>query len=194
MALTLPQRPAQYFIDEILLPGWRPYEAHGFDIRLEDPADERFCPVATSIDNVGAVYPSLIVQYSNETSGGESTYDFMTSNGPGQNRTGELIVTARTQQRTTRAVATGGTYGGGAFGQTALGGATAVEQTVDADDLAVALIAAVESVVARNATGGTSRFQTLGSQRGPDVPDDYDEDPPVRLAGTQISYTWVRQP
>jgi len=175
VGLTLPDRPAQHFIDAVLLPNWDPATAQGYDVHAP-PESEAFLPVATSIDNVGAVYPSLIIRYSNETSGGETTYDFMTDAGPGQTRTGELIATVRAQDRS-----------GGYAGSDA-------HEPLDADDLVVALAEAVEALVARTATGGTSAFQTLGSQRGPDIPPDLEEDPPVRLADAQISYSWVRQP
>jgi len=175
VALTLPSRPAQYFIDEVLLPGWQPSEARGYDVTVADPSAEAFIPVATSIDDVGAIYPSLVVQYSNETSGGESTYDFMTSDGPGQNRTGEVVVTARAQDDEADYTGDAATY-----------------DTAEADDIVVELVTAVENTVQRSAAGGATDFETLGSQRGPDIPDDYDQDPPVRLADAQVSYSWVR--
>ena len=177
MGLTLPERPAQYFIDEVLLPAWDPADARGFDVTVGDPDAAAFLPVARTIDNVGAVYPSLIVQYSNETSGGESTYDFMTADGPGQNRSGTLLATVRAQDD-----------------QRGYTGDSAAYDAVDADDIVGALTDAVESVVARNAAGGDTEFQTLGSQRGPDVPDDTEEDPPVRLSQVEIRYSWVRRP
>jgi len=127
MTLSLPQRPAKYFITEVLADAWQPADALGYDPTAspgdtttttpgdtttttaaqtqqygavefgagEYDAGGAFLPVATSIDNVGAVYPSLVVSFSNETSGGESTYDYVTPNGPGQNRTGTLREPAR---------------------------------------------------------------------------------------------------
>lgn len=179
MTLTLPDRPAKYFINEILYPGWDSEivaTAKGFDPNA-NPDDEAFVPIATSIDDVGAVYPSLIVQYSNETSGGESTYDYLTANGPGQNRTGTLLVVARAQDRN--------------------GGYTGDSTTYDpepADDIIAHLLEAVESVCQRNAAGGSSEFETIGSQRGPDAADDDDENPTVRIENTQVLYSWLRQP
>lgn len=176
MSLTLPSRPAQYFIDEVLLPEWQPSDARGYDLNAA-PADEAFLPVATTIDDVGAVYPSLVVRYSNETAGGESTYSYMTPDGPGQNRTGTLIATVRAQDRSAGYTGDGGAYA-----------------AVGADDIVATLVEAVEALVARNATAPGTEFQTLGSQRGPDVPPDDDQDPPVRLADTQIDYSWRRTP
>jgi len=175
MGLSLPDRPAQHFIDELLLPEWQPSEARGYAVTDVEPGDERFLPVATTIDNVGAVYPSLIVQYSNETSGGESTYDHLTPNGPGQTRTGSLLATVRAQDD-----------------QDGYTGNAATYPAADADDIVVELIEAVEALCQRNATPATSDFATIGSQRGADVPDDTDADPPVRIAQAEIRYSWLR--
>jgi len=175
MSLTLPQRPAQYFIDEVLLPSWDPTEAAGFDPSAA-PGTEAFLPVATTLDTVGASYPSLVVQFSSENSGGESTYDYITADGPGQNRLGTLLVTARAESERD--------YTGDAGTYTA----------EPARDIVVTLIEATESLVQRNATGGGTEFQTLGSQRGPEAHDDTGVSPPVRLANTQVDYSWLRSP
>jgi len=176
MTLTLPDRPAQHFIDKVLLPEWDAGDAVGV-YPAAAPGGGAFLPVATTLDNVGAGYPSLVVQYSNETSGGESTYDYVTPRGPGQNRRGTLLAIARAESEQ-----------GGYVGDPATYDALA------ADDLAVALVAAVENVCQRAATGGASAFETVGSQRGPDAPDDRDVAPPVRIANTQINYSYLRQP
>jgi len=176
MTLTLPDRPAKHFIDKVLLPSWDPAEAVGYDPQAS-PGDEAFLPVATTLDNVGAGYPSLVVQYSNETTGGESTYDYLTPDGPGQNRQGTLLAIARAE-------AEAGGYSGDAD-------AYAAEP---ADDVVVALVNAVENACQRNAAGGASAFQHVGSQRGPEAPDDTDVSPPVRIANTQVDYSFLRRP
>jgi len=176
MSLTLPERPAQYFIDEVLIPSWDPSEAVGFDPSAS-PGTEAFLPVATSLDSVGAVYPSLVVQFSNETTGGESTYDYLTPDGPGQNRVGTLLVTARAEAEA-----------GGYTGDAATYGAE------PARDLVVTLVEATENLIQRTAGGGATEFQTVGSQRGPEAPDDTDVSPPVRIANTQVDYSWLRSP
>jgi len=179
MVLTLPDRPAKYFIDEVLLPGWDTdavTTAKGYDPGT-NPGDEPFIPVATSIDNVGSVYPSLVVQFSNETSGGESTYDYLTSNGPGQNRTGTLLITARAQESDD--------------GYT---GDSATFPAEPADDIVVHLLEAVELIVQNAANGAGTEFETLGSQRGPDAADDTETDPTTRIENTQVLYSWLRQP
>jgi len=193
MGLTLPSRPAQYFIDEVLLNEWRPRDALGYDLRA-NPDEEMFIPVATTIDNVGAVYPSLVVQYSNETSGGQSTYDFMTDNGPGQRRQGTLLATARAQDKQNGYQADLG-WGEEAWGDGTWSGEDST--TVSAEALVYFLTDAVENVCQRRADAPQTDFETLGSQPGPDVPVDYGQDgtePPVRISQVEISYSWVRAP
>lgn len=146
-------------------------------VGLNDPTAEEFFAVAQTIDSVGAIYPSLIIQYSNETSGGDSTYDYLTTNGPGQTRTGTLLATARAQD-----VEDGYT------------GDSTTYSAAKANDIVVELIEAVENVCQRRADAPNSEFSTIGSQRGPDVPDDLDEDPPVRIAQCEIRYSWLRDP
>jgi hypothetical protein len=175
MSLELPDRAAQHFIDELLVPEWSPSDALGFDPTAAVGSDA-FLPVATSLSNVGAGYPSLVVQYSNETSGGESTYDFMTARGPGQNRQGTLLVIARAESEA------GGYRGDAAF------------SAAPARDVVVELVEEVERIATTNATGGTSAFRTVGSQRGPEAPDDTDVSPPVRIANCQVDYSYLREP
>jgi len=177
MALTLPQRPADYIIDEILLPNWDPSLARGFDVRVSDPSADAFLPIATSIDEVGAIYPSLIVRFSNETTAGQSTYDFLTRQGPGQDRNGSLLATVRAQER-----------------KDGYTGDPAQFPAVEADTLVVELVDAVETIIQRNAGGADTILSTLGSQRGPDVPDDVDTEPTVRIEDAEIRYSWQRRP
>ncbi len=178
MSLQLPEEPDQYFIDQILLDGtsWDASQVHGYDPNTSPGSDSWFA-YGTSLDNVGTYYPSLVVQYSNETSGGQSTYDYMTSSGPGQNRNGSLVATARVQDD-----------------EDGYTGDSATHSAVDAETLADAIISQVEAVCARNASGGSSDFQHLGSQRGADTPDDREETPIVRMASCTISYSWLRTP
>jgi hypothetical protein len=66
--------------------------------------------------------------------------------------------------------------------------------TVTARDLVVEIIEEVERVAQANATGGQSEFQTIGSQRAAEAPDDLDVSPPVRLANCTIQYSYLRRP
>jgi len=179
VTLQLPESPDQYFINQILLDGssWHPSEVHGYDPNGNTPADEAGFAYGTSLDNVGRYYPSLVIQYSNETAGGESTYQYITENGPGQNRNGSLTATVRVQDD-----------------QDGYTGDSSTYSAVDAETLADDLISQVEAVCQRNAAGADTKFAHVGSQRGPDTPDDTDKDPTVRLASCTISYSWLRSP
>lgn len=179
MTLQLPEPADQYFINQILLDGtsWDATEVHGFDPNGNNPTDDAGFAYGTSLDSVGRSYPSLVIAYSNETAGGDSTYQFMTEGGPGQNRNGSLTATARVQDR-----------------ENGYTGDLSQYSAVEADTLADSLISQVEAVCARNPTGADTEFQHLGSQSGPDVPDGRDEQPPVRIASCTISYSWRREP
>jgi hypothetical protein len=65
---------------------------------------------------------------------------------------------------------------------------------VEADTLVVELVEAVETIIQRNADGADTILSTLGSQRGPDVPDDVDTEPTVRIEDAEIRYSWQRRP
>jgi len=176
MARRLPQRPAQYFIDEVLLPAWDPSGAVGFDVTVGDPSAEAFISTGTSLDDVGQGYPSLVVQRSNETSGGETGYDFLTADGAGQNRDGTLLVTARAEDREADYSGDSSTY-----------------DAVAADDLVAELIAEVADVCSRRATAPNTEFSFVGAFPGADAPDDFDASPTVRIAQTTVNYAWIRE-
>jgi len=176
VTLSLPETPDQYFIEEFLLDdmSWHPSDVYGLDPNAT-PSESAWFAYGTKLDTVGASYPSLVISYSNETAGGESTYQYMTPDGPGQNRNGSLVATARVQEQD-------GDY------------STPDGSTVDASTLADAIISEVENVCARNAAGGSSLWTSLGSQSGPDAPDDTEEKPYVRIQSCTISYSWRRSP
>lgn len=178
MSLQLPDDPDQYFISEILLDGssWDASETVGFTPNATPGSDAWFA-YGTSLDNVGSSYPSLVIQASNETSGGESTYQYMTSKGPGQNRNGSLVATARVQDSEDGYTGDSSTY-----------------DPVDAGTLASDIIDQVENVCSRNAAGADTQFQHLGAFPGPDAPDDREETPIVRMASCTIDYSWLRTP
>lgn len=180
MPTRLSKSPERLFIDVLLSDtnsgGWDPSGAVGYD--LDDvPGDEGFLPVGTSLDDVGETHPHITVQRSNESSGGETTYDFVTTKGPGQQRDGQLVVTARAEE-----------VEDGYTGDSVSHGA------VDAEALVETLIDEVEDVCLRNAQGGSTGFSYLGSQRGADAPNDYDATPPVMIEQCTVAYGWDRAP
>lgn len=171
----LPQPPPDVFIDQALVPDWSPSDAVGFDVQAS-PGDEAFLPVGQSLDDVGSVYPHITVQFSTESSPGGTTYNYIAHDGsPGQDRNGQLVVTARAETKT-------GGYTGDA----------AQYSAVDADDLVDRLIATVEDTALANATAESTDISPLGSQRGADQPNDYDVTPPVMMASCTITYHWSR--
>lgn len=174
----LPKPAAQLFIDDILIPDWDASGAVGYDLGAAEGTDA-FLPVAQSIDDVGEIYPSLTVARSNESSGGETTYDFLTTNGPGQQRDGQLVVVARAE-------ATEGDEG--------YTGDSATYSAVDAETLVDELINEVEDVCLENDQGGGTDFSYIGSQRGADAPNDYDATPPVFIEQCTVVYGWDRAP
>lgn len=175
MPTRLPQRPEQYFIDDVLLPEWQPSGAVGFDVQQSDPSADDFVPVGTSLDDVGEVSPSLTVQRTNETAGGQTGYDFVTADGPGQQRDGQLLVTAYVEDDEDGYTGDAGTY-----------------STVDASELVDTLINEVEDVVLRRANAPNTDFSYLGAFRAADAPDDFDATPTVRIEQTTIQYGWIR--
>jgi len=179
MSPSLPAPPAQHFIDEVLLAEWDADivdTARGFD-PAATPGTQAFIPVARTVDNVGQVHPSLVVSYSNETTPSQSTYDFVTPDGPGQNRFGTLVAVARAQDTDD------------ASGYT---GDATVADPQPAGDIVVDLIEAVEAVCQQAAAGGGSAFEFVGSQRTANAPDDTDTEPPVRLANCTVQYGYLR--
>lgn len=176
---SLEQRAEQEIVD-FLIGHWNPSNALGYDPAVEKPSAEAFLPVATSIDNVGAVYPSLVVSFSNETTGGQTTYDFVTSDGPGQTRNGTVLATTRAQDRTAD--------------EPGYVGDSSAYSAVDAEAIDDVVLDEVERICQDNALAPGTDFSHLGSQPGPDAPDDFEGGDVVRLAQTQISYGWLRAP
>jgi hypothetical protein len=165
---ALPQRPAREIAD-LLVAEWTPSNVHGYD-PTASPGQSDHLALVTTLDRVGAVYPSVVVTPSNQTSGGQTTYDFTTGggSGPGQVRRGSALATVRAQDD------------------------QGYRDGTDAETLAYELRQEVERIVRANATGGTTPFMTLGSQPAAAAPDDLTDEPPVRLSQVEIRFAWLR--
>jgi len=175
MPQRLPDDPPQLFIDQALLSSWDASRVQGYDVQAS-PGDDAFLPVGKDLDDVGTVYPHLTVQFSTETSPGQTTYNYINHDGrPGQDRNGQLVVTARAEARSEGYTGDPSQYA-----------------AVDADDLVESLIAEVETAALNNATSESTDISPLGSQRGADAPNDYDVEPPVMIAQCVVSYHWSR--
>jgi len=162
---------------DFLIAEWDPAQVRGFDPSAT--GTDAYLPVATSIDDVGAtgaVYPSLIVSFSNETSGGETTFDFQTANGPGQSPDGTLLATARAEDRDDGYVGDSASY-----------------SAADADTIADEIATHALDICRDNPLAPGTDFTSVGGQRGPDVPDDDDGEPVVRITQRQLDYAalWV---
>ncbi|QLH82461.1 hypothetical protein [Halosimplex pelagicum] len=164
-----PTQPEQEMID-LLVAKWDPSMVRGYDLEAS-PDHQAHMPAADSIDNVGAVFPSLVVSFSNETSGGESTFDFMTERGPGQSPQGVLLATARAEDHDEDNYRGSDDY-------------AAVDAGTIVDEIAGHALDICREHWSAPGTG----FTRVGGQRGPDAPDDLNEDPPVRIAQRQLNY------
>lgn len=169
-------RAEQVFIDELLIPKWQPSGAVGYDPNASEGADA-FVPIGTSLDETGEYYPHVTVQRTNETAPGESSYNFLTTNGPGQTRTGQLLVTARAEDRESDYTGDSATY-----------------SAVPADELVDEFISEAERVAFDNPEAGSTDLAYVGGFRGADAPDDFDEPNTVRIEQTVIPYSWLRTP
>lgn len=163
--------PEQEFM-ELLINEWDPTEVRGYDVSTGS------LPLADSLDNVGSKYPSLVVQFSNQTTGGDSTYEFLSETGPGGVPAGSLVVTARAQDDDNNEPS----YEGD-------GGAAA-----RADRITQEIIHHVREIARANPTGGSTAFAALGANRTADAPDDDSQTPTVRLASVTIQYSFLEQP
>jgi hypothetical protein len=177
---ALPKPPAQYIIDEIIVPNWDKTAVRGYDPQDSASADA-YLPLATSIDDVGQVFPSLIISDSQPgPSGGETSYDFLTSQGPGQNRVGTVVATARAEDLSKD--------------KEQYAGDTGTYSTVDADQIIYELITHVEDICINNANAAGTELSWIGANRPSNVPDDTDPTPPVMQDQAVLPFGTVRKP
>lgn len=174
MSDSLPQKADQYFIDTILDPEWNDTNAKGYD------ANTAALPTATSISNVGAKYPQIVVQTGNETAPNQTGYDFLTNGGPGQTRTGTLIATIRAED--------------GEDGPLQEVYENDNSAAVTAEDIVTLIRQEIERVTLANPTAGATEFTYLSAFPAADTPDDLDSDPVVRQESVTINYGWIREP
>lgn len=191
MTVSLSDRPEQ-LIRDFLVDNWDPANTNGFDPTNEDPEDPEFLPISTSVTNVGQHYPNVVVSFGNETSAGNTSYNYLTSNGPGQVRDGSVIVTVRSEETSSPSYL-GHVDGSGTYGfdyGTNYGGTTT---KVDAERINELILQEVERIVLENAHPPPSTdLSYLGSVRTAAAPDDLDSTPPVRIADVSIQYGWLR--
>jgi len=171
---SLPKKPDRLFIEDVLVPDWEPDNVRGFDASVKDPARESFIPIATSIDRVGEIYPSLIVSWSNESAGGATTYEYMDDGNPGQQRSGLLIAAARAEEEET--------YVGDSNNYSA----------VDAERIIFEILNEVENICMDNADGGSTDWYYIGSSPSSQPDDTMGEGETVAMDQVTVSYAWLR--
>lgn len=99
MPTTLVPKAEQQVVDYFVA-NWDPTATHSYDPADDDDTDlSDYLPMATSIDDVGEVYPSVVVTPSNEPSPSETGYEFMGTDGPGAHPQGSVVATIRADQR-----------------------------------------------------------------------------------------------
>lgn len=101
MPTTLDPKAEQQVIDYFVA-NWTPAETQGYDPSATSDL-AAYLPIATSIDNVGEVYPSVVVTASNEPPPSPTGYEFNTPDGPGATPTGQVVATVRADERETDA-------------------------------------------------------------------------------------------
>jgi len=176
MPERLSRPPADVFIEDALLPSWRPAAVSGFD-PAATPADDAFLPVGKSLDDVGSVFPHITVQVSNQTTQGDTGYSFLQPDGtPGQDRVGQILVTVRAEDR-----------------DAGYRGSDTVA-AVSADTLTSQLRKEVEFVASDNFGPTDTEFDRLGSNPAADAPDDFAQEPTVRVEQLTVLFAWTRTP
>jgi len=166
---TPPDRPEAEMRD-FLIGQWDPAQVRGFSPAVQ-PSDPAFLPIVTTLDAVGEIYPSLVVSFSNQTSSGETTFDFMTENGPGQSPEGTILATARAEDRDAGYV-----------------GDSTAHSATDAETLVHEIAGHALTICRDQFDAPGTEFTRVGGQRGADIPDDLAAEPPVRQAQRQLDY------
>lgn len=176
MPQNLSKPPLELFLEDVVVPNWDKTQVRGYDVTAGRGTDAHL-PLARSIDDVGAHYPSLIVSPSQPgASGGTTTYDYLTTSGPGQQRNGTFVATVRAEDERDY-VGDSSTY-----------------SAVDASRITEEIIEHLEDICQSNAQGGGTDLAYIGSHRPSEIPDDTDPTPTVRLAGATVTFGWQRDP
>jgi hypothetical protein len=176
MTQALSKEADLYFLTEILIPNWDPSQTVGFDPGAAE-GTEAHLPWADTFNSLGQEYPQFTVQTSGEeSSGGTTSYDYLTNSGPGQNRNGTLTAQVRVEETDD---------GSGYTGDSATYGA------VGADRLATLIRQEIERITLENPTAGNTEFSFVGSNAN-EVPDETGNTLTVYRSGATISYGFLR--
>jgi len=170
MPTTLDPKAGQQVVD-YLIANWQPAETEGYDPTATGTLDA-YLPIATSIDNVGEVYPSVVVTPSNEPPPSPTGYEFVGSNGPGASPLGQVVATVRADER----------------------GASSYRGT-DAEDIAEQVVAHIDTLVGASAHNPAGTDFTWWSSYPANPPDDdRGEGDTTYLEQRAISYGYTKTP
>lgn len=171
MVKSLPRKVDIYFLTEFLNPRWNPTNTVGFDPTAEDSTA---LYNADSFDKVSDRYPQFTVQDAGVDAATETTYDYLTSDGPGQNRDGTLTAQIRVEDTQDGYTADSNTY-----------------NAVNAERLATLIRQEIERICIDNPTGGDTEFSFVGSTED-EIGDTGETTERTRRAACTISYGWLR--
>jgi hypothetical protein len=172
MPTTLDPKAEQQAVDYFVA-NWDATQTQGYDPADDDDTDySDYLAMATSIDDVGAYYPSVVVTASNEPPPSPTGYEFISPTGPGATPTGQVVATVRVEQR----------------------GADTYNET-DAEALAEAIAAHIDTLVMESAHAppGTD-FQWWSAYPANPPADDRGEGDTTFLEQRAISYSYTKTP
>jgi len=175
MTQALPKKPDLYFLQEFIAPRWDATQTVGFDPNTT--SGDGVLRADTSFSKLGDTYPQFTIQTTGEeSSGGATSYDYLTNAGPGQNRNGTLTAQVRVEDKENGSGYTGdsGTY-----------------SAVSAERLSTLIRQEIERICIENANGADTEFSFVGSNEN-HVPDETNNTLAVRREGATLSYGWTR--
>lgn len=179
MPTTLDPKAEQQVVD-YLVANWDITATRGYNPRDDDDDDlSNYIPIATSLDTVGEVYPSVIVTPSNEPQPSPTGYEFMGTDGPGATPIGQVVATVRAEGREADTyVGDDATYSG-----------------TDAESIAEEIAAHIDTLVGDSAyaPAGTDFIWWSSYPANPPA-DDRDEADTTYIEQRTISYGYPKTP
>lgn len=173
MTQALPKKPDLYFLQDYVAPRWDATNTVGYDPNTT--SGDGVLRADTTFTKLGDYHPQFTIQTTGEeSSGGASSYDYLTASGPGQNRNGTLTAQVRVED-------TDGGYTGD----------SATYSAVSAERLALLIRQEIERICLQNPTGADTQFSFVGSNAN-HVPDEMNNTRVVRREGATLSYGWLR--
>lgn len=175
MTQALPKTPDLYVLQDFIAANWQASNTVGFDPNTT--SGEGVLRADTSFNDLGDYYPQFTIQATGtEGSGGETTYNYLTDHGPGQNRDGALTAQVRVQE----------TNDGSGYT-----GDSSTYSAVDAERLCTLIRQEIERICLENPLGGNTVLSFVGSNEN-HIPNETGSTLTVYRAGATLSYGWLR--